>query len=265
MKTYPFLFSLLCFYGLNPAFAQDTPEETGVFLFRKFSKGDQTLNYRILYPQDFSEDKKYPLIVFLHGRGERGDDNNAQLLHGSRLFLDSIEKYPAVVIFPQCPLTDYWINASVSEEVGGQRVFNFYTDPEPRPPLGMVMELMDELIEKDYIDDDRVYVSGLSLGGMGTWELLWRIPEKIAAALPICGGGVPAKAPEMVNVPLWIFHGVEDDVVPPHNSILMMNAVQAAGGKAKISLYPDVEHNSWDNAFAEPEFFKWMFSKTRKK
>ena len=264
MKKYNLLFLLLWLFSLNPVFAQQKPETSGGYLYKTHTKDNQTLNYRILYPLDFDESKTYPLVVFLHGAGERGNDNEAQLIHGSKLFLDSLEKYPAVVIFPQCPKTDYWANLYRPEEGGRERNFTFYTDKAPNPALALVMDLMDVMIEKDYIDEDRVYVTGLSMGGMGVFELLWRMPEKIAAALPICGGGPSEKAPEMIDVPLWIFHGFKDDVVHPRYSIMMMKAVQEAGGKAKISLYPEANHNSWDPAFAEPKFLSWMFSKRRK-
>ena len=202
---------------------------------------------------------------FLHGAGERGTDNKSQLIHGSQLFLDSIEKYPAIVIFPQCPKEDYWANLSRPDKGGRSRIFTFHIDQGPNPSLSLVMNLMDELIEKEFTDKKRVYVSGLSMGAMGVWELLWRMPDKITAALPICGGGPREKAKKMINIPIWAFHGIKDEVVHPRYSAMMVKAVQTAGGKAKISLYPNVNHNSWVTAFAEPKFLSWMFSKTRKK
>ena len=257
-----FFGSILFFSGT--LYSQHIPVETGKYFFKTFKKENKTLNYRILYPPDFDIQKKYPLVVFLHGMGERGTDNKSQLTHGSKLFLDSIENYPAVVIFPQCPPTDYWANLSRPNTGGRSRVFTFHTDQPSNPSLGMVMNLMDKMIEENFIDKDRVYLSGLSMGAMGVWELLWRMPEKIAAALPICGGGPREKVSAMINIPLWIFHGVKDDVVHPRYSIMMMKAIQSAGGKAKISLYPNANHNSWDPAFAEPDFLQWMFSKKKK-
>ena len=262
INKFSFLF-LLCTFLTNAIIGQDKLSASDQYLSKTHEKDGQSLNYRILYPVDFDESKTYPLVAFLHGMGERGSGNNKQLTHGSKLFADSLEKYPAVVIFPQCPENDYWANLSRPDEGGRNRIFTFHTDRGPNPSLALVMDLMDEMIEKDFIDDDRVYVSGLSMGAMGAWELLWRMPEKIAAAIPICGGGAREKAPEMINIPIWIFHGIKDDVVHPRYSTMMMKAIQAAGGKAKISLYPEANHNSWDPAFAEPKFLSWLFSKRK--
>ncbi|MFT5383781.1 MAG: putative peptidase [Saprospiraceae bacterium] len=259
------LFCFLIVFFSNGIFAQEKNEETGKYLFKTYEKENKKLNYRILFPPGFDQNQSYPLVVFLHGAGERGADNKAQLIHGSQLFLDSIEKYPAIIIFPQCPKADYWANLSRPDRGGRERIFTFHKGQEAKPTLTLVMNLMDEMIEKNYIDQDRIYITGLSMGGMGVWELLWRMPEKIAAALPICGGGLREKAKEMINIPIWVFHGVQDDVVHPRYSVTMTKAVQAAGGKAKISLYPNAKHNSWDLAFKEPKFLSWMFSKRRKK
>jgi predicted peptidase len=218
-----------------------------------------------MYPHDFSENNKYPLVLFLHGMGERGTDNETQMTHGSKLFKDSLNSYPAIVVFPQCPPTDYWANLYRPDEGGSSRVFTFHTDEGMNPTLKMVSELVDGLLKEAYVDEDRFYVSGLSMGAMGIWELLWRMPDKIAAALPICGGGPRDKASDMASVPVWAFHGVKDDVVHFRYSVNMVRAIQGADGKAKISLYPDANHNSWDPAFAEPKFLKWMFSKRKNK
>ncbi|MCB9292133.1 MAG: beta-glucosidase BglX [Lewinellaceae bacterium] len=234
--------------------------ETGKYLYKQHQHEGYTLNYRILYPYDFDENKRYPLVLFLHGRGESGDDNEKQLVHGSKLFLDSLDKYPAVVIFPQCPETDYWSNIDRVQKDDGSLQFTFPADRPPNPSLAAVMDLAGRELAKPYIDENRLYVTGLSMGGMGTFELLWRMPEKIAAAAPICGGGAPEKASAMTDIPIWIFHGMKDDVVPPGFSIRMLKAIQQRGGLAKITLYPEANHNAWDPALAEPDFLPWMFS-----
>jgi predicted peptidase len=243
---------------------QHTKDISSPYLAKTHEKEGQSLNYRMLYPSDFDESRKYPLVVFLHGMGERGADNNLQLVHGSKLFSDSIEQYPAIVIFPQCPETDFWADLSMVSQ-GGSCSAPTNVDPPLHTALALVMDLMDELIAQKFVDDDRVYVSGLSMGGFGVWELLWRMPEKIAAAIPICGGGAKGKASAMINIPIWAIHGVKDEVVPPYFSEMMTFAVQAAGGSVRLSLYPDINHNSWDTAFAEPNLLNWLFSKRRKK
>lgn len=243
--------------------AQEAEIETGKYLYRTFEKGEYELKYRILYPPDFSADNLYPFVIFLHGRGECGDDNEKQLTHGGKLFLDSIAEYPAVVIFPQCPTWDYWGDVSRPSS-GTNRRFTFYGDEEPNVSLGLVMELSGEFLKKPFIDTSRFYVIGLSMGGFGAFELLWRMPGKIAAATPICGGGLKEKAALIGDTPIWIFHGVKDDVVNPRYSIRMLYGIQRARGRAKISLYPDANHNAWDPALSEPDYLKWMFSKSKK-
>lgn len=244
-------------------FGQDAAIESGKYLYKEYKKDDQLLNYRILYPNNFDKNKKYPLVLFLHGAGERGDDNEKQLSNGGKLFLDSIDRYPAIVVFPQCPTDDYWANLYRPDAGGASRNFDFHFTERPDPAMTMVLHLVDELLLKTYIDKNRFYISGLSMGAMGIWELTWRIPNKIAASMPICGGGPPEMAQKMINVPIWAFHGVKDNVVHLRYSRRMVEAVQKAGGKAKITLYPNANHNSWDPAFAEPKFLSWMFSKSR--
>lgn len=237
--------------------------ETGYYLYKQYSKDDKVLNYRILYPNNFDVAKKYPLILFLHGAGERGNDNEKQLSNGGKLFLDSLDKYPAIVIFPQCPNDDYWANLYRPDAGGASRIFDFHYNEGPNPTMTLVISLIDEMLSEPYIDDKRFYISGLSMGAMGIWELTWRMPEKIAASLPICGGGPPEMAKKMTEVPIWAFHGVKDNVVHPRYSRRMVESVQKAGGKAKITLYPDANHNSWDPAFSESKFLSWMFSKSK--
>ena len=129
--------------------------------------------------------------------------------------------------------------------------------------MAMAMQLIKSAMSEDYIDKSRIYAAGISMGSMATWELLWRMPGTFAAAMPICGGGAPQMADRMTDVPIWSFHGKLDDVVMPQHSIRMVKAVQQAGGKAKITIYTNANHNSWDSALAEPGFLKWMFSKSR--
>ena len=228
------------------------------------SEGD-TLNYRILFPKEFSEEKEYPLILVLHGAGERGDNNESQLVHGGDLFLkdENREKYPAVVIFPQAPKEDYWAKVEVKRDTMPFQ-FDFKNEEAPTKSLKLVMKLMDSVVEQSFVNSDRVYVGGLSMGGMGTYELLYKKPEMFAAAFAICGGANPeiAKAyPKGFNI--WIFHGEKDDIVPPRFSKRMAREINHNGGNAKLSLYPDDNHNSWDSAFSEPYLLEWLLSHER--
>lgn len=239
-------------------------ETTGDYLYRSIVEGEDTLLYRIMYPHDFDRSKQYPVVVFFHGMGERGSDNERQLYHGSRLFRDSLSKYPAIVVFPQCPETDYWANLYRPDEGGADRKFSFYYADEPNPSMRLTIKVIEDLLSQDYTDNARLYASGLSMGGMGTFEFAYRMQDRLACAMPICGGGPPEKAKDMVDVPFWIFHGAKDDVVHPRYSEMMCKAIQRAGGKAKLTMFPDANHNSWDPAFDDPEYLSWMFSNRRK-
>lgn len=225
-------------------------------------KGD-TLPYRLLLPQNFDAKKKYPLILFLHGSGERGRNNEAQLTHGWKLFLqDSLRSaYPAIVVFPQCPASSFWSNVQFSyDTLSKKRGFTFLETGEPTVAMRLLLELLDEL-EGDYkLDKARLYVGGLSMGGMGTFELVRRKPKLFAAAFPICGGASPASVRQLTKPAWWVFHGGKDDVVPPHYSQVMVDALKAVGANVKFTLYPNANHNSWDSALAEKDLMPWLFS-----
>jgi predicted peptidase len=230
-----------------------------------FIQQGDTLNYRILYPENFSTSEKYPMILFLHGAGERGDDNEKQLVHGSTLFLDSLnrKKFPAVVVFPQCPEDDYWSNVEVDRSENGVN-FKFKNGGQPTKSLAQVINLLDSLKKESFIDQNRLYVGGLSMGGMGTFEILYRKPDTFAAAIAICGGADPETASAYAkSTPVWIFHGAIDDVVNPKYSLEMAEALLKAGANPKMYLYDTENHNSWDRAFAEADFLPWLFDKKR--
>ena len=229
-------------------------------------KGD-TLKYRVLYPADYRAKKKYPVILVLHGSGERGSDNEAQLGWGGDLFADPANrvKFPAIVVFPQCPKESFWVTlkrSNTKDSLGG---FSFVTDQPPTTPLFLVMELMKSMVDHGEANPNQMYVGGLSMGGFGTFEILWRLPHFFAAAFPICGGGNPEKVVGYAkNLPVWVFHGGSDPVVPVGNSRLMVKALTAAGAQVKYSEYPGVGHDSWKNAFAEPELLPWIFAQNKK-
>ncbi len=251
---------LLMPFGINAQNKEDFKRE-------KFISENDTLNYRVLLPDDFSEDEKYPVVLVLHGAGERGDDNEAQLAHGSDLFLktENREKFPAIVIFPQAPKDDYWAKVEVKRDTMPFE-FDFKNMDAPTKSLNMVMKLMDSLVKQEFVNDKKIYVGGLSMGGMGTFEILYKKPEMFAAAFAICGGANPEIAdfyPEGLNI--WIFHGEKDDVVPPRLSKEMARVINHTGGNARLSLYPNDNHNSWDSAFSEPYLLPWLFSNERTK
>ncbi|WP_238989341.1 carboxylesterase family protein [Mucilaginibacter terrigena] len=231
-----------------------------------FINKTDTLAYRILFPKKFDPTKKYPLIIVLHGAGERGSDNEAQIKYGPKLFLnDTIrQNYPAIVVFPQCPANSFWSNVKIEQNTANKYVFNFQEGGEPTTAMHALLGLVDQLLDKPFINDKQVYIGGLSMGGMGTFEMLRRKPKVFAAAFAICGGDNTNNAEKYAKkVPLWIFHGAKDSVVPFEHSQVMVDAIKAAGGDPKFTVYPNDDHNSWDDAFAEPQLIPWLFSHSK--
>lgn len=259
MKIAQYILFFICFIcaGLISD-AQDVAYQKQWYI----ENGD-TLPYRILLPKNFDPSKKYPLILFLHGAGERGNDNEAQLVHGGRLFSrDSVrDNYPAIIVFPQCPANSFWSNVQFKiDSVSKKRIFQFQVNGEPTIAMKMVLHLLEKLEHEYKLDKQKIYVGGLSMGGMGTFELVRRKPEYFAAAFPICGGANPATAKKLRKVNWWIFHGAKDDVVPPELSQIMADKLKTVGADVKFTLYPNANHNSWDSAFAEKDLLPWLFS-----
>jgi predicted peptidase len=233
-------------------------------LYKKlvFTAGADSMPYRLLLPLQYDAAKKYPLVVFLHGSGERGKDNEAQLIHGGALFLrDSIrQNYPAIVLFPQCPSNNQWANVTFTIDNSGKRQGLFKDEATPTVPMQLLQALLQQIITTYPVNKKQVYVGGLSMGGMGTFEIAARNPKLFAAALPICGGGAPATAKKVKKINWWVFHGDKDEAVPWQWSQTMVDALQRVKANVKFSLYPGVNHNSWDNAFAEPDLLHWLFA-----
>ena len=219
--------------------------------------------YRILLPEKFDRSKRYPLVVFLHGSGERGSDNEKQLIHGAKLFLDPENRrnYPAIVVFPQCAGAGFWSNTQFLFNDKDERSFYFLTRGEPSGSMKLLQALIANLFVQYKIKKDQVYAMGISMGGMGTFELVNRMPHTFAAAIPICGGAHPSTAANLKNTGWWIFHGARDDIVPSKYSENMVKAMKRHGVPVKFTLYPDADHNSWDPALSEPTILKWLFSK----
>jgi predicted peptidase len=219
-----------------------------------------TLPYRLLSPEHADAGKRYPLVIFLHGAGERGTDNEAQIKNCARDFAkpDVRAKFPCFVLAPQCPGDRKWC------EVDWGDPKPHLTPKDPSVPMGLLLGLLPQVMKELPIDPSRVYVTGLSMGGFGTWDLITRLPNVFAAAAPICGGGDVTAAPALAKLPIWIFHGGNDGVVKTVRSQLMIEALKQAGSTvAKYSEYPGVGHDSWGRAFAEPEFFTWLFAQQR--
>lgn len=228
--------------------AQNRPED--LFVKLTHQSGNSTLPYRLLKPASEEADS-YPLVIFLHGAGERGSDNEAQLTHIADLFtdVDNRSAFPCYVLAPQCPAKSWW---AAHNSDGSMKA-------EPTPPMKLVIELIDKIVKEYKIDQSRIYITGVSMGGFGVWDLLSRFPEKFAAAVPICGGADPMAATRIKHIPQWIFHGARDKVVHPNHSRRMVKALQQAGANPTYTEYPDVAHDSWVKAYLEPHLLPWLF------
>ena len=243
--------SFLCYLTTNATFAQSSR-----FSINKFTndKGD-TLNYRLLFP-DYDTLRKYPLVIFLHGSGERGNDNEAQLKWGVMNFAtdQTMAMHPAFVIAPQCPTDQDWSNFIENGRNGELQLQH-----SPSKPMELVTELIFQLIKTFSIDTNRIYITGLSMGGYGTFDAIERYPHLFAAAVPVCGGGDVSKAASLAHIPIWIFHGSEDSGVNPLYALDMIGALSKAGSHAGLTYYPGVGHFAWLAAYSDPLLMDWLF------
>jgi predicted esterase len=209
-----------------------------------------------------TEQKKVPLVVFLHGSGERGNDNEAQLKNAVMGLIepDQFDKHPCFILAPQCPAEARW--------AGGSRDGDFLTfDPKnPQPPGAMVLELIDSVLAKyPAIDRSRIYLTGLSMGGFGTFDLAMRRPELFAAAMPLCGGGDPKAAHLIKDMPMWVIHGTRDEAVMPRFSRRMVESLKAQGSSVKYTEYTTLGHLMWQEVFYNPDYLEWLFAQSKAK
>jgi len=207
------------------------------------NSGGAALPCRVYLPEGYDAQTRYPLVLYLHGSGERGNDNRAQTKKNSvmqtLLSKENLERYPCIVLAPQCP-ADQWWDAAV------------------------LMDLLEYMKAAYCADPARIYITGLSMGGYAAWEMLAEYPGCFAAAVPICGGGDPDGAALFKDVPIWAFHGARDTVVSPEGSREMVNALEAAGARdVRYTEYPRERHQCWEKAYREPALFPWLFAQAR--
>ena len=202
---------------------------------------DSPLPALLYTPQAAQAGAPLPLVLFLHGSGERGRDLNRVRLQGLPRELEIGRDLPAHVLAPQCPEGVWW------EDVAAR-----------------LSALLDNVEGRLSIDPDRVLVTGLSMGGFGTWALALREPGRFAALAPVCGGGDPTRAAELAHLPQRVFHGALDEVVPPERSAEMVEALRAAGADVRFTLYPDLAHDSWTRAYGEAGLYDWLLAQRRK-
>nr|MBC7612149.1 prolyl oligopeptidase family serine peptidase [Pseudopedobacter sp.] len=231
------------------------------FSFEKYidASGD-TLNYRLLGP-DYNTSRKFPLVIFLHGSGERGHDNEAQLKWGVMNFASDqmMLQHPCYVIAPQLPENGSWSNFT-APDAENQMMLN----SNPSITMKLLIDLIHDFAAKHPIDQSRIYITGLSMGGFGTFDAIERYPNLFAAAVPVCGGGDISKASLIANIPIWMFHGAEDPAVPTKYSLQMTEALFKAGAHPALTIYPETGHFSWLGAYTDPLMFNWLFSQRMK-
>jgi predicted peptidase len=217
------------------------------------AKDGTVVKYRWCAPDKIEPGKSYPLVLFFHGSGERGSDNAAQTKHGVLPILEGTEKLgqPVFLIAPQCPLGRWWSPVKTEKGLPAEA-------DKPDSLLAAILALVEESVTKHPVDPKRFYVTGLSMGGYATWDLLGLAPDRIAAAIPICGGGDPTLAVRFKNVPIWAFHGEKDTAVPVERTHEMIAALVSAGGKPKSTFYPELAHDSWTLTYSDPAVIRWM-------
>ncbi len=238
-RTAPMLASLALVVAITTTAA---PAQQAARNFEHQISRTETIDYLLALPEGYSENgEAWPLVLFLHGAGERGSDLERVKLHGPPKLIAAGQSIPAIVVSPQCPQDQWW---------------NAYAET--------LLALLDEVTATYNVDADRVYITGLSMGGFGTWDLASREPDRFAAAAPICGGGMMISAYRIgTSLPVWAFHGEADSVVPVEESQRMVDAMQRRGGNARLTVYPGVDHDSWTQTYDDPAFWEWLFAQSR--
>lgn len=196
------------------------------------------MNYLLYLPQDYDQQEKWPLLLFLHGGGERGDDLGLLTIHGPPKKIAAGEQFPMIVVSPQCPKDQRWQSVTL-------------------------LALLDDLCERYKVDEDRIYLTGISMGGFGLWAMAFDAPDRFAALAPICGGGETYWAKSIKHIPAWVFHGELDEGVPVRRSQEMFDELKKQGGDPKLTIFPGVGHISWPAVYDDPAFYEWLLAQKR--
>ncbi len=232
------LLSLVILAGCSRNEVTQTGQTSAVFT--KTVCKDVHFNYLLYLPKDYGKtDKKWPLILFLHGLGECGDNIERVKAHGPAKLAAEGKDFEFIILSPQCPKNDWWPHR-----------------------VDDLAALVDDIADKYSIDTKRLYVTGLSMGGFGTWSIIQKYPDKFAAAAPICGGGDVAMAKlRLTKIPIWVFHGAKDNVVPLYKSEEMVNVARSFGNtNIKLTVYPEANHDAWTETYNNPELYQWFLS-----
>jgi predicted peptidase len=237
------LFLIGCAQMENSEMAFDVIERGGQHskTFEKEVARTLSCKYLLFLPERYGEEqKRWPMILFLHGAGERGRDLQQVKKHGPPKIVEKQKDFPFIVVSPQCPEDDWWTEK-----------------------LEVLINLLDDIAARYDVDTERIYLTGLSMGGHGTWALASRYPTRFAAVAPICGGGKRYMARRLKDLPVWAFHGAKDKVVPLRESEEMVEAIKARGGNAKLTVYPDTGHDSWTESYDNQELYDWLLKHRR--
>ena len=200
------------------------------------------LNYLLYLPKGYGEnpDEKWPLILFLHGSGERGDNLELVKKYGIAKVVEERDDFPFIAVSPQCQADGWWSHK-----------------------VEALNALLDEMLAIYSVDPARVYLTGLSMGGYGAWHLAALYPQRFAAVVPICGGGTAAEARSLKDIPVWVFHGAKDSRVPLSESEKMVTALKGVGGNVRFTVYPEADHDSWTLTYDNPELYEWLLQQRR--
>jgi predicted peptidase len=207
--------------------------------FRQSRPHSRELHYLLFLPSTYAvHPQRWPLMLFLHGAGERGDDLQLVKRHGVAKIVEEQPAFPLLVVSPQCPPTEAWA-------------------PEP------LLALLDDIEQHYDVDPERLYVTGLSMGGFGTWAVAIAAPDRFAAIAPICGGGDPSRVGVLRHLPVWAFHGARDPIVPLQRTVEMVEALRQWGGNVRFTVYPEAGHDAWTATYANPALYAWFLAHTR--
>ena len=235
MNRIPLLFFPAGILMISPSLAASEPAPGQQVHVQLESETMAEMGFLLYLPDDYEKHDEWPLIVFLHGIGERGNDLDAVKRHGPPKLIADGQKFPCIVVSPQCPLSHWW---------------------EPT----VLNALLDDVVDKHKVNPRRVYLTGLSMGGLGTWTFAASYPERFAAIVPICGFADSSCVEPLKNTPVWIFHGDIDDVIDVKHSYRMRDALQVAGNQARLTVYQGVGHNSWTETYENREVLDWLLS-----
>jgi predicted peptidase len=219
--------------------AQETPGKQVALTFEKKISETVKLQYLLYLPKDYAKEKEWPLLLFLHGSGERGSNLELVKKQGPPKLISQGQDFPFIVVSPQLPAD--------------------YKDWSPKA----LIELVNHIEHKYKVDKKRIYVTGLSMGGYGTWNLALEYPDRFAAIAPVCGGADTLRAAVLKDIPVWVFHGARDNVVPIEEDSAMVEAVKRSGGCVRFTIYPEAGHDAWTETYNNPEFYDWLLGQHR--